>query len=423
MALDYDISLASTTLRRTLRSTSDLRRAFFRSYYKKMREMHDKHEFLIVQAKIILHQNRDQPSKLVKLISSTFTSTNYFDPNYRCKTMEDNTLLTLACRNGQMKCMKLLVDRFNADVNIADIGGFTPLILCAYHGNFSGVLYLLSKAASLSAMGKLRSGLPLTAEHWAAIQGHGEIFRYLHALRRRTVRRYIPICNVKIETQLKMESNAKTERGKVTTETEIILAETGPTESMLTSIREATSDESVQPSSSRINSSSAPSAMSVEEPLDSLLPTFLLFADEYFDVVGDAGLPKLPGQVSSPIQSHNENKFQVTASSSHNVSVDNDELTVVASTSCDSNSAVVPSVASSGLIAPSVSSSSSSSNSSDNGGDVAASNPTQVTEDSTYCYCRKGFEGQMIGCDAADCPVEWFHYRCVGLQARVSFYI
>ena len=25
---------------------------------------------------------------------------------------------------------------------------------------------------------------------------------------------------------------------------------------------------------------------------------------------------------------------------------------------------------------------------------------------------------EMIGCDATDCPVEWFHFECVGIMVR-----
>ena len=34
-----------------------------------------------------------------------------------------------------------------------------------------------------------------------------------------------------------------------------------------------------------------------------------------------------------------------------------------------------------------------------------------------YCYCRRPFFGQMVGCDNDNCKLEWFHYECVGLKA------
>lgn len=35
-----------------------------------------------------------------------------------------------------------------------------------------------------------------------------------------------------------------------------------------------------------------------------------------------------------------------------------------------------------------------------------------------FCYCRKGEVGSMIACDNPDCPVEWFHWTCVGVTTE-----
>ncbi|TPX63219.1 hypothetical protein SpCBS45565_g06790 [Spizellomyces sp. 'palustris'] len=32
-----------------------------------------------------------------------------------------------------------------------------------------------------------------------------------------------------------------------------------------------------------------------------------------------------------------------------------------------------------------------------------------------YCICRQISYGDMVGCDNPSCPIEWFHYSCVGL--------
>ncbi|ESW95968.1 hypothetical protein KL918_003528 [Ogataea parapolymorpha] len=34
-----------------------------------------------------------------------------------------------------------------------------------------------------------------------------------------------------------------------------------------------------------------------------------------------------------------------------------------------------------------------------------------------YCVCRGPSMGRMIACDNSSCPIEWFHYKCVGLYA------
>ena len=36
----------------------------------------------------------------------------------------------------------------------------------------------------------------------------------------------------------------------------------------------------------------------------------------------------------------------------------------------------------------------------------------------TYCLCHQVSYGEMIGCDNTDCPVEWFHFACVGLTSK-----
>lgn len=34
----------------------------------------------------------------------------------------------------------------------------------------------------------------------------------------------------------------------------------------------------------------------------------------------------------------------------------------------------------------------------------------------TYCYCNSVSYGEMVACDADECPREWFHLECVGLR-------
>lgn len=33
-----------------------------------------------------------------------------------------------------------------------------------------------------------------------------------------------------------------------------------------------------------------------------------------------------------------------------------------------------------------------------------------------YCYCRRPYVGEMIGCDGDGCRIEWFHFECVGIM-------
>lgn len=36
-------------------------------------------------------------------------------------------------------------------------------------------------------------------------------------------------------------------------------------------------------------------------------------------------------------------------------------------------------------------------------------------EEPKYCYCNRISFGEMIACESDDCPIEWFHFSCVGL--------
>ncbi|XP_064398780.1 inhibitor of growth protein 5-like isoform X2 [Halichondria panicea] len=55
---------------------------------------------------------------------------------------------------------------------------------------------------------------------------------------------------------------------------------------------------------------------------------------------------------------------------------------------------------------------------------LPSTNPTDVLDmpvdpnEPTYCLCHQVSFGEMIGCDNADCPIEWFHFQCVGLTAK-----
>lgn len=35
-----------------------------------------------------------------------------------------------------------------------------------------------------------------------------------------------------------------------------------------------------------------------------------------------------------------------------------------------------------------------------------------------YCLCHQVSYGEMIGCDNLECPIEWFHFGCVGLTQK-----
>ncbi|XP_050220340.1 PHD finger protein ING1 isoform X1 [Mercurialis annua] len=36
----------------------------------------------------------------------------------------------------------------------------------------------------------------------------------------------------------------------------------------------------------------------------------------------------------------------------------------------------------------------------------------------TYCFCQQVSYGEMVACDNPNCPIEWFHFGCVGLKEQ-----
>ncbi|KAG5189265.1 hypothetical protein JKP88DRAFT_302496 [Tribonema minus] len=46
---------------------------------------------------------------------------------------------------------------------------------------------------------------------------------------------------------------------------------------------------------------------------------------------------------------------------------------------------------------------------------AAADGDATAASEPLYCVCRQIAFGDMVACDDADCPAEWFHPRCVGL--------
>lgn len=55
---------------------------------------------------------------------------------------------------------------------------------------------------------------------------------------------------------------------------------------------------------------------------------------------------------------------------------------------------------------------------------LGANHPSDVLDmpvdpnEPTYCLCHQVSYGEMIGCDNQDCPIEWFHFGCVGLKVK-----
>jgi len=408
ISIEYDTAVNKPSFGRSLRSTTDHRRVFFQTYFKKQREMDERHELLIVQAKSILEGARDQPAKLAKLIEKCFPNPRYFNPDTPGKTMEDNTLLTLCCRYFQNKCIKMMVNRFSANVNVPDMGGFTPLILCAYHGNFAGVLFLLDRKVDLLAVGRLRSGPRLIAEHWAAIQGHMLIFRYLHALRRRSflaakrAERDQLASSVSVASLSSAQSTPKLPaagNGGVTSSD----AQGSVSATCIPSCHQDYYDNQQRDASAEHTITCA-DALSLP-PISSA--TFgMLFTDEDLSPnPEDSNWSALtaPDASSSLFSDAHLDLSMMGGMKGELCQVDHSTNdTTIPVTSCSS-----------------ASSSSSNISSSITDGIAAVPVITPPPPEEHFCLCRRGYEGQMVGCDSGACPVEWFHFECVGLLTRV----
>ncbi|KAI8061042.1 hypothetical protein BC940DRAFT_310675 [Gongronella butleri] len=47
---------------------------------------------------------------------------------------------------------------------------------------------------------------------------------------------------------------------------------------------------------------------------------------------------------------------------------------------------------------------------------TASPDPPIDPSEPLYCYCQQVSFGEMVGCDNADCDLEWFHLACVNLK-------
>ncbi|XP_057668817.1 uncharacterized protein LOC130901436 isoform X1 [Diorhabda carinulata] len=60
----------------------------------------------------------------------------------------------------------------------------------------------------------------------------------------------------------------------------------------------------------------------------------------------------------------------------------------------------------------------SESDSNDSSSDEQTTVTPKPAQPQLYCYCRCPYDevSEMIGCDATDCEIEWFHFECVGIM-------
>ena len=57
----------------------------------------------------------------------------------------------------------------------------------------------------------------------------------------------------------------------------------------------------------------------------------------------------------------------------------------------------------------------------DTSGDDTNHDSNADSSEQRWCICNEYSYGNMIACDNVDCPIEWFHYPCVGIpEAGIS---
>jgi hypothetical protein len=166
----FNIRIQYSPYKFVTRSRQNYKQTFLKEYRKKLFNIRDRHEQLMLHAKYFFEvSSRDRPRQLQSLILNYFPNFDDYDVNYQSVELEGNTMLTLASRGVQrLKCVALLINKFHADVNLPEIGGFTPLILAAYYDNETNVRLLIKNHANVHAVAKVTT-LPKTCRNFETV--------------------------------------------------------------------------------------------------------------------------------------------------------------------------------------------------------------------------------------------------------------
>ena len=357
IASEFKVSLHSLGQKRSLRSTSNYKKVFMKAYKKASQEIREKHEILLLLAKSFFGETtRDCPCKLAAIIHSVFPDLHHFDVNWTSSVVEANTLVTMCCRGaGRPKCLKLLLETYSANIELGDMGGFTPLILSAYHGNLACTVYCVKRGANISAVGRERSGIHLIAEHWASIRGHSN------------VREYLSLIRTKLQKKIFNFSLSKVSLPSVSPTPTLTNSPVSPHQEM-NSERDCVAWES-----------------SIDNTSGSSLPQCKTVLDS---------------STSSPESQQWKAAHETSATSQLSASHSPHSTTVCKTYLLDGSEMHCSPLSSSTL-------------------SVLVVTPSAPQQAACYCVCTRGHIGSMIQCDSADCPIQWFHYCCVGLTEDV----
>ena len=118
----------------------------------------------------------------------------------------------------------------------------------------------------------------------------------------------------------------------------------------------------------------------------------------------------------SPTSTHSRKRKKVSKSLSlPSITTTNSRLPLKNPVSASSSSSSSSSLEAAAVVVPPSSSSAASGIE-----PPSSSSSLEVAPDESYCICGEGYVGQMIACDQPDCPVQWFHFKCVGLLRKVA---
>lgn len=457
---NYHISLpiksSTSSSSSSLRSKSNYRKLFFNYYYKKLKTIIEKHDYLILISKNLLQKPKDQPNQLKRLILQTFPGedfNHYFQINWRSSLFENNSLLTLASRYCHIKTMKLLVDGYYSHIDLADMGGFTSLIICAYHGFMDGVQFCIKRGADIYIKGKLRSGVALTAEHWSAVRGHLHVFHYLRSIRIRDQNKRKLILSTatssisptpSIKRGGSVNSNDPTMINSSfnydnATFDEIFFIGNQPTnqnvQQLLLNNQQFCSSLTSSTTTLNVNTSSSNGGsfcICGRGFVGKMIACDMAGCEvEWFHFECVGLLEEPTGSWTCPacrgesfhlpdLRIFNRNNKESHFAPSTSIVTDSNSDHHRAKTRRIEETSQ-PSLVSTSLNQVTVAVESFVSiSSTEVSGDLVAA--AVANTEGSFCICGEGFIGKMIGCDADDCDIEWFHFKCVGLAKTVSVF-
>ncbi|CBJ29001.1 conserved unknown protein [Ectocarpus siliculosus] len=108
-----------------------------------------------------------------------------FNVDHRHGIFEGNTLLNFAVRCGRRKCVEFILWQMGADTEIADYGGFTPLLNTAWRGDAPLLKTLLAAGARLDVKGVSRGVGPFSPLEWAERKNRPVTAAFLRSLEAR----------------------------------------------------------------------------------------------------------------------------------------------------------------------------------------------------------------------------------------------